>query len=92
MVETKKHQKKRTVNSDPRAVHGLPITDRRQSDMWGMIDEIEEKYGDLIDDLQSNDLRKLSHTKMKVTGASVREIPRIQEARRTGRGKRKAKK
>jgi|GEM_PF-5533853 len=54
----------------------------RQPDLWGMIDEIEEKYSGLIDDLEGDDPHQHRHSKMKVTGASTREIPRIQEKRR----------
>jgi len=58
-----------------------------KEDVWQEIDEIEEKYSDLIDGLEGDDPREHPgpagrHVKMKVTGMSVREIPRIQQKRR----------
>lgn len=47
-----------------------------------MIDEIEEKYADLINDLERETSHQGGHMKMKITGMSIREIPRIQEKRR----------
>lgn len=63
-----------------------------QLDLWGMIDEVEEKYADLIDELEGETPHKDAHSKMKVTGASTREIPRLQEARGTSQQKRRGKK
>ena len=57
-------------------------TDNRQPDLWGIIDEVEKKYSDLIDELEGDDPRQPRHPKMKITGMSIREIPRIQEKRR----------
>jgi len=56
-------------------------------DMWGIIDEVEERYTDLIDELEGDDPRQHRHPKMKVSGMSVREIPRLQEGRREKKGK-----
>lgn len=58
-----------------------------KEDMWGIIDEVEEEYADLIDELEGDDQKAHRHPKMKVTGMSVREIPRIQEGRREKKGK-----
>jgi hypothetical protein len=51
-----------------------------KQDMWEMIDEIEEKYVDLIEELEGES--PYHHPQMRVTGASVREIPRLQKKRR----------
>ena len=50
-------------------------------DIWGKIDEVEEKYSDLIEGYEGDDPRQLRHPRMKVTGASTRNIPRIQKKR-----------
>ncbi len=55
----------------------------KQSDVWGMIDEIEEKYSDLIDHLESERPGQAGRPQaMRVTGMSIREISRIQAKRR----------
>ena len=75
---------------------GQPIkkqkTENGQPDLWGVIDEVEEKYADLIDDLEGETPHKPAHSKMKVTGMSIRQIPRIQETRRRAEKQKKEKK